>query len=65
MAELTFRWLLPENRIHSIVLGFSCRAEIEANLAALAKGPLPSDLQRAIEAIGIVHPLIYQGRTEL
>ncbi len=65
MAELTLRWLLAEPRIHSIVLGFRGRADIEANLAALHRGPLPPDLQRAIDAIGIVHPLVYQGRTEL
>ena len=65
MAELTLRWLLAETRLHSIVLGFSCREEIAANLAAVNKGPLPGDLQRAIQAIGLVHPLTYQGRTEL
>jgi len=65
LAELTLRWLLAETRIHSIVLGFSCRKEIAANLSALDRGPLPTDLQRAIDAIGIVHPLTYQGRKEL
>ena len=65
MAELTLRWLLAETRIHSIVLGFACRDDIAANLAAVNRGPLPADLQRAIDAIGVVHPLTYQGRTEL
>ena len=65
MAELTLRWLLAETRLHSIVLGFSTREEITQNLTAIGKGPLPSDLQRAINAIGIVHPLTYQGRSEL
>jgi L-galactose dehydrogenase len=65
LAELTLRWLLNEPRIHSIVLGFSWRGDIEANLAALRKGPLPPDLRRAIDAIGIVHPLVYQGRSDL
>jgi len=47
------------------VLGFSHRDEIVQNLDAVSKGPLPDDLHRAIDYIGIVHPLIYQGRSEL
>ena len=65
MAELTLRWLLRETRLHSIVVGFTHREVIVQNLDAVAKGPLPDDLHRAIDAIGIVHPLIYQGRSEL
>ncbi len=65
MAELTLRWLLRERRLHTIVLGFARCQEIAANLAAVRRGPLPDDLQQAIDAIGIVHPLTYQGRTEL
>jgi len=65
MAELTLRWLLRETRLHSIVVGFTHRDVIVQNLDAVAKGPLPDDLHRAIDAIGIVHPLIYQGRSEL
>jgi len=65
LAELTVRWLLREIRIHAIVLGFSHVDEIAANLAAVQRGPLPDDLHTAIEAIGIVHPLTYQGRHEL
>ena len=65
LHELTIRWLLAEKRIHSIVLGFSSWSEIDMNLDAVSRGPLPADLQTGIDAIGIVHPLIYQGRSEL
>ncbi len=64
-AELTLRWLLPESRLHSIVVGFSQWDHIKSNIEAISRGPLPTDLQRAIDAIGIVHPLIYQRRTSL
>ena len=65
MPELTLRWLLPEKRLSSIVVGFSGWPEIEANIAAIERGPLPSDIQADIDAIGIVHPLLYQGRTTI
>jgi len=59
------RWLLGEPRIHCIATGFSAWDEIAANIAVLEKGPLPADLQAAIDAVGIVHPLRYQGRQTL
>lgn len=65
MAELTLRWLLVESRIQSIVVGFSQWGQIKSNIEAISRGPLPADLHRAIDAIGIVHPLVYQGRTAL
>jgi aryl-alcohol dehydrogenase-like predicted oxidoreductase len=65
MAELTLRWLLAEPRLHSFVVGFSRWEDVAANVEAIERGPLPADLQRAIDAIGLVHPLLYQGRTEL
>lgn len=65
LAELTLRWQLAEARQHSVVVGFSRMEDIEQNVAAAERGPLPADLQRAVDAVGIVHPLIYQGRTTL
>ena len=65
LAELTLRWQLGEPRQHSVVVGFSRIEDIEQNVAAAGRGGLPADLQRAIDAVGIVHPLIYQGRTTL
>jgi len=65
LPELTLRWLLGEPRIHCVVVGFGGWAEVEADIEALDSGPLPPDLQSSIDAIGIVHPLVYQGRTRM
>ena len=65
MADLCIRWMLSETRQQSIVVGFSNLREVELNLSAALRGTLPDDLNAAIEEIGIVHPLIYQGRTQI
>ncbi|MCZ6675877.1 MAG: aldo/keto reductase [Candidatus Poribacteria bacterium] len=65
MAELTIRWLLAEKRQHCTLTGFSTLQEVKQNIAFVERGPLPDHLQRQIDEIGIVHPLIYQGRTRL
>ena len=65
MAELSLRWMLSEQRQQSIVVGFSNPREVEFNISAVGRGTLPDDLNAAIEEIGIVHPLIYQGRTQI
>ncbi|MBV7339708.1 hypothetical protein KFU94_68150 [Chloroflexi bacterium TSY] len=65
LPELTLRRLLTEQRIHCIVVGFREWREIESNIDAIERGPLPADLQSKIDAIGIVHPLLYQGRTTI
>ena len=65
LPELTLRWLLGERRIHCLVVGFSAWPEITQNIEAIARGPLPADLQAEIDAIGLVHPLLYQWRTTL
>ena len=65
MAELCIRWMLSDQRQQSIVVGFSNLQEVEFNLSAAHRGTLPDDLNAAIEEIGIVHPLIYQARTEI
>ena len=65
LPELTLRWLLGEQRINCIVTGFRAWNEIESNINAIEQGPLPADLQSEIDAVGIVHPLIYQRRSTL
>ena len=65
LPELTLRWLLTEQRIHCMVAGFREWREIESNIEAIERGPLPTDLQSRIDAIGMVHPLIYQGKTTM
>ena len=65
MAELCIRWMLSEQRQQSIVVGFSNLQEVEFNLSAAHRGTLSDDLNAAIAAIGIVHPLTYQSRTKI
>ena len=65
LPELTLRWLLAEQRVHCIVVGFREWHEIESNIEAIERGPLPTELQSRIDAIGIIHPLLYQGRTTI
>ena len=65
MAELCIRWMLSEQKQQSIVVGFSNLQEVELNMSAALRGVLPDDLNAAIEEVGIVHPLIYQGRTRI
>ena len=65
MAELCIRWMLSEQRQQSVVVGFSNIEEVEFNISAARRGALPDELNAAIAEIGIVHPLIYQGRTQI
>ena len=72
MRTLEFPWQISASvgcfqkpRQQSIVVGFSNLPEVELNLSAALRGTLPDDLNAAIEEIGIVHPLIYQGRTQI
>ena len=64
-AELTIRWLLGEARKHSIVFGFRSVEDVHANVEAAERGTLPTSLHAEIDDLGIVHPLIFQGRTKL
>ncbi|MFM9989889.1 MAG: aldo/keto reductase [Burkholderiaceae bacterium] len=65
LPELTLRWLLGEKRQHSIVFGFGAAQEIESNVFSVEKGPLSPVLQTEINALGIVHPLVFQGRNTI
>lgn len=65
MAELTVRWVLEETHQASLVFGFTGQEVIDENLDAAAKGALPADVKARVDAIGLVHPLLYQGRTTL
>lgn len=51
MAELALRFVAADERL-AVVLSGACQpAEVEQNLAAFLRGPLPPDLHAAIEAI--------------
>lgn len=63
--ELALRWLLAEVRVDSICVGVGSVKELMECVAIIERGVLSEDLKKAIDDIGIVHPLIFQGRTEI
>lgn len=48
-AELALRWVAGAQAIDSLLLGASRVSQLEANIAAVAKGPLPEDIITAID----------------
>ncbi|HWA87765.1 MAG TPA: aldo/keto reductase [Opitutus sp.] len=51
MAELALRFVVPEERISTILVGSCHPSEIEQNVASFERGPLPDDIHAAMEAI--------------
>ncbi|WP_258368926.1 aldo/keto reductase [Curtobacterium sp. MCPF17_046] len=51
MAELALRWTIGRPVVDAVLIGGSRVANIEANLAALAAGALPEDVQRAVDDV--------------
>ncbi len=51
MAELSLRFVAADERLNAILVGACQPAEIEQNVAAIQRGPLPADLHTAIESI--------------
>ena len=47
-AELILRYTLTHSHCHTIIVGTCNLAHLTANLAAAAKGPLPSDLYEQV-----------------
>jgi aryl-alcohol dehydrogenase-like predicted oxidoreductase len=52
LAELSLRWLAYRNGVGSMLLGGSKVEQLQANIAAVAKGPLPADVSAACDAVG-------------
>ena len=50
-VELALRWTLRRPVVDSVLLGGSRVAQLRTNLAALARGPLPVDVQAAADAV--------------
>lgn len=48
-AEMALRWVAGAQGIDSLLLGASRVSQLEANIAAVAKGPLPEDIITAID----------------
>ncbi|MBT2534582.1 aldo/keto reductase [Arthrobacter sp. ISL-69] len=59
LPELSFRWLLSKPGVGSILLGGSKVAQLQANIEAAAKGPLPEDVVSSCDdvAAGIRGPM--------
>ncbi len=51
LPELSFRWLLSKPGVGAILLGGSKVEQLQANIAAAAKGPLPADVVAACDAV--------------
>jgi aryl-alcohol dehydrogenase-like predicted oxidoreductase len=52
LAELSLRWLAYRNGVGSMLLGGSKVEQLQANIAAVAKGPLAEDVTAACDAVG-------------
>jgi len=52
LPELALRWLLHRPLVAAVLLGGSRPAQLEANIAAAARGPLPDDVVAACDEVG-------------
>lgn len=52
LPEIALRWLLGRPGVDTILLGASRRAHLDANLAALSRGPLDTAVAAACDAVG-------------
>lgn len=51
LPELSLRWLLSKPGVGSILLGGSKLEQLQANISAAGKGPLPEDVVAACDAV--------------
>lgn len=65
LTELSLRWLVSEPRVDSICIGFGSADEVTDDIAMIERGPLTEVLKKSIDRLGIVHPLIFQGRAKI
>lgn len=56
LAEIALRWVLTNPQVSTVVAGAKSVAEIEANAAAIEKGPLPRDWMEELNRIGELVP---------
>lgn len=56
LPEMALRFLVSEPRIATILMGARSVGEVDQNVAAVAKGPLPADLLDRLEAIAAMVP---------
>ncbi|WP_427015916.1 aldo/keto reductase [Pseudarthrobacter sp. P1] len=53
LVELSLRWLLSKPLVDSVLLGGSKAAQLQDNINAASRGPLPADLVAACDAVGL------------
>lgn len=64
ICELALRWLVSNDYVDSVVVGFASCKEVELNTGYILNGELPESVLLGAQNTGIIHPLIYQGRSE-
>jgi len=53
LPELSLRWLLSKPVVSAVLLGGSKPQQLESNVAAAGRGPLPPDLAAACDEVGL------------
>ncbi len=53
LVTLSVRYVLADPAVSTILVGAATCAELEECVAAAQAGPLPSDLQEALENLGL------------
>ena len=56
LAELALRSMLGQAGVTSVLVGVETEAQVRDNLALFAKGPLPSDVQQAVQTLAPAVP---------
>lgn len=56
LAELAIRFVLSDSRIHTVLMGARSAEEVEKNVAATEKGPLPADVLSRLDEIAALVP---------
>lgn len=56
LTELALRFVISNTDIHTTLTGSGSVAEVEQNVAAINKGPLPPDIMKRLDEIGAMVP---------
>ncbi len=56
LPEMGIRFMLSSPDVHCVLMGARSVAEVEANVAAIAKGPLPRDVLSRVDEIAAMLP---------
>lgn len=56
LSELALRFVLSDARVHTTLMGARSPGEVEVNVAAVERGPLPPDLLERLQALAAMVP---------